>query len=77
MIADALTWQTRLYFAMIAQECIEGAMRGDFHVNDLADYIAWQNEAIRSGMAGEADHTFTFRQHRHYLATGECVPLLP
>jgi len=74
---DPLTWLTRLHFAYIAQDCIEGAMRGDFHVNDLADYIDWQSDAIRSGMAGEADHTFTFQQFRHFLATGECVALLP
>ena len=76
MTADALTWRTRLHFATIATDCITGAINGEFHVNDLDDYVRWQLDIIRDGMAGLHDHSFTFWQMRNLFETGECVPLL-
>ena len=74
--SDPLTWRTRLHFADLEQRCITDALDGTTRVNDLASYVEWCNNSIINGMAGDSVHTFTFQQYRHYLATGECVPLL-
>lgn len=67
---------TREDFARIDRECITAAAAGEFHVNNLKSYIADREASIRDCLAGKHDHTLTFAQHAHFLATGECVPLL-
>jgi hypothetical protein len=67
---------TRQHFADNALACIAEAESGAVRVGDLSSYIAWRRESARAALAGEHDHTFTFRQHAHYLQTGECVGLL-
>jgi len=69
--------KTREHFAQIHRDCIDGARRGEWHVNDLDRYVEWQEECIRSSLAGESDHTLTFLQRAYWLETGESVPLLP
>jgi len=76
MTTDPLTWRTRLHFVDLEQRCVTDALDGTTRVNDLTNYVEWRNDGIVRGMAGDYDHTFTFQQYRHYLATGECVPLL-
>lgn len=67
---------TRQHFADMQERCIDDAEDGITAVNDLPSYIARCEEERRAFLAGEYDHTFTFRQHAHYLQTGECLGLL-
>lgn len=76
-MTDDATQRTRDYFVTLYQRCIDDAISGREPVNDLAAYIADTEERIASIVSGRDDHTFTFRQQRHYLLTGECVALLP
>lgn len=71
--AITATWQ---HFADNALACIAEAESGAARVNDLPAYVAERREFARAALAGEHDHTFTFRQHAQYLQTGECVGLL-
>lgn len=68
--------ETRLWFFDNACQCIEEALSGATRVNDLASYVEWREEAMIASLDGEGDHTFAFQQRRHYIQTGECVPLL-
>ena len=72
-----LTTATRQHFANICLACIEGATTGEFHVNDLDSYVKRQTADYNAMLVGESDNTFTFQQYKHYLATGNCVALLP
>jgi hypothetical protein len=76
-MTDKATLATRWHFVTLCQRCIEDARSGAIRVNRLSEYIDWQQERIESLIAGKDDHTFTFRQQRHYMMTGECVALLP
>ena len=76
MTDEQVTLATRQWFAYNAQACIDAAVSGELHVNNLPKYIEYQKQQIIDGMAGEGDHTFAFRQRRHYILTGECVPFL-
>jgi len=74
---DRLTRRARHHFARLCIACIRGAAQGEFFVNDPPDFIRWKLGHLRAVQAGEYDHTFTFRQYRHYLETGVSVPFLP
>lgn len=67
--------QTREHFKGIYQECIEGAQNKEFNVNNLKEYVEWQNEKIADVMSGNCDHTFWFLQRAYLIMTGVCVPL--
>lgn len=67
--------RTRGYFADLCTECIHDAQSGKTFVNDLARYVAWQEQLSADYLAGKGDHTLTFLQRAHWLQTGECVPL--
>jgi hypothetical protein len=68
--------RTREHFAELHRQSIADAKNGVTRVNNLASYVAWQEQAIADGLAGKSDHTFTFMQRAHWLQTGEMVPLL-
>jgi len=57
--------------------CIDKAKSGEFKVNNLETYIAWQEENIINNDEGKNDHTFGFRQRAYYFQTGKCIALLP
>ncbi len=71
-----LLLRTRQHFADLHQACIDDATNGKYRVNDLDRYIEQQNQLIVDSLAGKSDHTFTFQQRAHYLATGESIPFL-
>lgn len=68
--------QTRNHFAQISENCIQGALNKEFHVNDVAQYIQWKTNSKKDYLSGKCDHTFTFLQYAYYIQTGECIPLL-
>ena len=68
--------KTREHFAEIDRRCIEGALSGAFHVNDVASYVRWQEEMRDNMLAGKSDHTLTFLQRALWIQTGQSVPLL-
>lgn len=68
--------RTRLHFARLAVACMRDAFNGVDRVADLPAYIAWRREQLRASLAGECDHSFTFRQMAHFFETGECIALL-
>ncbi len=72
-----LTTATRQHFANICLACIKGATTGEYKVNDLDRYVERQTAEHYDILAGMNDNTFTFQQYKHYLATGNCVALLP
>lgn len=76
-ITEEVMLKTRQYFIDNALACIDDAKTGKVFVNNLTDYIAWENKSIERTKAGGNDHTFTFLQHAYYLMTGESVALLP
>ena len=70
------TIATRKWFVENARKCITEAQSGKTHVNDLASYVAWREQAVEDYLSGKNDNTFTFWQRRHFIQTGECVPFL-
>jgi hypothetical protein len=68
--------QTRNHFAKISENCIQGAINKEFHVNDLDRYIIWKTNSKKDYLSGKSDHTFTFLQYAYFLQTGESIPLL-
>ncbi len=76
MTDEEATLATREWFAENALACIDDAKSGRVHVNNLERYVEWQHECMRAALAGENDHTFTFRQRRQFIQTGRCDPLL-
>lgn len=75
-MTNELIIKTREHFVSVERACIEEAVSGKVRVNDLASYIQWCERNIEAHLAGQSDHTFTFRQYAHYLETGQCVALL-
>lgn len=75
-MTDKATLATRWHFVTLCLQAIKDARSGAIRVNRLSEYIDWQQERIASTIAGDDDHTFAFRQYRHYLLTGESVPFL-
>lgn len=71
------TVATRQYYADNCDKCIEEAVSGAVHVNDLPKYIEWQTQSKADFLSGKNDRTLAFQQTKHWLATGECIPLLP
>jgi hypothetical protein len=67
--------ETRLWFFDNAAECIADAIEGRQRVNDLESYVTWREEAMVDTLDGKGDHSFAFQQRRHFIQTGECVPL--
>jgi len=67
---------TRAHFVDIYRRSIHEAESGTMRPNNLASYVAWQNQVIADTLAGKYDHTFTFLQRAHWLETGECPALL-
>ena len=70
------TLATRQHFANVIAECIADARSGKLKVNDIERYIREWGDDLSRTINGEYDHTFTHRQHAHYLLTGECFALL-
>jgi hypothetical protein len=68
--------RTREHFADIGRACIADAVSGETRVNDLPSYAQWREDGIRADLAGEHDHSFTFRQRAYWLETGISVALL-
>lgn len=68
--------KTREMFRDLHTSCIKDAAAGAFHVNDLESYARWELDLANKSRAGQFDNSFTFRQHAHYLLTGECIALL-
>jgi len=66
---------TREHFAAISRTAIEDIRNGTTPVDDPDGTIMWFEEGIRSGLAGESDHTVTFRQRALWVATGHMPPL--
>jgi hypothetical protein len=77
IITHATIILTRNHFIDNCNACITGATKGDFRVNDLSKYVAWQQRCISSMRNGESDHTLTFLQRALWLQTGNCVAILP
>lgn len=77
MTYEKMILATREHFAQIHVDCIIGASEGEFFVNDLMSYIAWQFGMLRATERGDYDHTFTFLQFAHFLETEDCIALLP
>lgn len=69
--------KTREHFANIHRDCIRAAEAGEFHVNDVIGYRAWQEDCIRAVMDEGARLSLTFLQRAYWLQTGKCVALLP
>lgn len=75
-LTDETIQRTREHFIDIHRRCIEEAQSGQTRVNDLASYVAWQEDCI-ADMADKEQFSVTFLQRAHWLQTGECVALLP
>jgi hypothetical protein len=68
--------KTRQWFADNAQDCILGANRGEFYVNDLGKFTDWQNRCIAESLSGAWDHNLTFVQRALFIQTGQSIPML-
>ena len=66
---------TREHFAETSRAAIEDIRNGTTPVDDPDGTIAWFEEGIRSGLAGESDHTVTFRQRAIWVQTGSMPPI--
>ncbi len=75
-ITDETIQATREWFAVNAVECIMAAGRGEYHVNDLAKYSAWQEARMTKFLRGDYDHTLTFVQRALFIQTGSSPALL-
>ena len=65
------------YFADIWQGCIDGAISGEFRVNDIEKYIKSNRVSIEISLSGDGRNSFTYWQRAYWIQTGECVALLP
>lgn len=68
---------TREWFAENSRKCIADAVSGNTKVNDLDAYITFHEHAAFDSLAGKYDGNLTFQQRRHFIQTGECIPILP
>lgn len=75
LTADSII-KTRNHFASIADNCINGAINKEFHVNDLDSYIQWKTQTKNDTLSGKCDHTFAFLQYAYFIQTGEMIALL-
>ena len=67
---------TREHFAESSRLAISEIADGTTKVDDRDGTIAWFEEGIRSGLAGESDHTVAFRQRALWMQTGDMPPVL-
>lgn len=76
LTCEAIT-EARQWFHDNALACIREMERGDVRVNNPAEYRVWREEQAKAALAGEIDHTLTFRQHAYYIQTGNSIAILP
>lgn len=67
---------TREWYAANARACIDGATKGEFHVNDLAKYVEWHEQRAADSLRGDNDGSLAFMQRALYVQTGVCVAIL-
>lgn len=67
---------TREHFAQIHRQSAQDAQTGKLRVNDVPSWTNAELDAADACLAGDYDHTFTFRQHREWLMSGVFLPLL-
>jgi len=77
VITDAAIESAKQFYINNAKACIKGAEAGEFHVNDLESWIAWQNERIAEMSRPDFPMSVAFMQRAYYEQTGESVALLP
>ena len=75
-ITESTIINTRNYFAQISENCIQGALTNEFHVNDVDKYVEWKSKSKQDYLDGKSDHTLTFLQYAYFLQTGQMVALL-
>ena len=66
---------TREHFAESSRATIAEIVAGTTKVDDPEGTIAWLEDGIRSDLAGEGDHTVTFRQRALWIQTGDMPPI--
>ena len=67
---------TRFYSANQCLECIDEAVNDEVYINDIDLYIIYKMDVICDYLNGEYDHGLGFWQTKHWLETGECIPIL-
>ena len=77
IIKQEFVIKAREHFADLCAQCIDDAVNGIDKVQDLEDYIRWNNDMAAKSLAGDYDHTFSQHQYAYYLQTGESIALLP
>lgn len=75
ILTDETILATREHFADLSRATIDEIRTGVTKVDDPAGTIAWLEDGIRSGLAGESDHTVTFRQRALWIQTGDMPPI--
>lgn len=71
-----LTMASRLHFSDIQDGKIKEACEGTVKVNNLEQYILDCLESKKNYLLGKYDNTLTFKQVKHWIKTGESIPLL-
>jgi len=67
---------TRKHFADLYKSCIKDVETGRVRVNNVAEYIAYEESRMTKMIAGESDNTLTFLQRAFWIQTGEMVAIL-
>ncbi|MAM84313.1 MAG: hypothetical protein CL472_06535 [Acidobacteria bacterium] len=75
ILTDETITATREHFADISRATIDEIRTGVTKVDDPDGTIAWLEDGIRSGLAGDSDHTVTFRQRALWIQTGDMPPI--
>jgi hypothetical protein len=75
-LTESTIISTRNHFAQISENCIQGALTNEFHVNDVDQYVSWKSKSKQDYLDEKSDHTFTFLQYAYFLQTGQMVALL-
>lgn len=75
-ITEETILKTRQYFIDNCRACIDDAVSGETRVNNLKDYIQWEEDRISRLQEGMSDHTLTFVQAALWIQTGECIAIL-
>jgi hypothetical protein len=67
--------KTRLWFVQNDLNCIRGAVKGEFRVNNLKEYNEWRMRKAIQRLVGNDRPSLAFLQRALYIQTGECVPI--
>lgn len=68
--------KAREFYIQLSRNCIEGAKKGEFFVNDLDKYVEWQMKSIERLNTND-NFWLGFFQTAYYFQTGKSIALLP